>query len=211
MEEWLKVINVSNYLLAAYTTPYEVVIEGVHNVAVTAAKLYKRIITKGSDSPFGSLPRMHVLFFLQMFIRYGYAYSFFAKGIEEAALRIDESDLEDELKAYALFFLNVAYLDLKQTDTFDFMLERVTNSLPVDLQLALSHEGRKEAAERSSLMRKQDRHLRRVLTADKKLNDYVKALYEQPVNTLVKQEQRTKVRQQKRKELVDSPRPRGRR
>src|SRR5205823_5382343 len=46
LEEWLKILNVSNYLLAAYTTPYDIVTEGVRNVAVTAAELYRKIITK---------------------------------------------------------------------------------------------------------------------------------------------------------------------
>ena len=39
LEEWLKIMSVSDYLLAAYTTPYQVVEEGVRNVAVTAAEL----------------------------------------------------------------------------------------------------------------------------------------------------------------------------
>ena len=41
-EEWLKIISLSNYLLAAYTTPYEVIEEGVRNVAVAAAELYRK-------------------------------------------------------------------------------------------------------------------------------------------------------------------------
>ena len=46
LEEWLKIINVSNYLLAAYTTPYQVIEEGVRNVAVTAAELYRKVVTQ---------------------------------------------------------------------------------------------------------------------------------------------------------------------
>ena len=51
LEEWLKIISVSDslLLLAAYTTPYQVVEEGVLNVALTAAELYRKIVTQGSE------------------------------------------------------------------------------------------------------------------------------------------------------------------
>ena len=193
-EEWLKVLNVSNYLLAAYTTPYEVIEEGVRNVALTAAQLYRKIVTQGSETWFSCLPQMHVLYFLQMFIRQGYSYSFFTKAIENAALYIDDSSLDDETKAYALFFLNVAYIDIGNGgsgETFDFMLERVQKNLPVDLQLALGHEGKK-AKERTALMRKQDRHLRRVLPRGKALDMFNRDLYERPVNAVIEESSRPK-------------------
>ena len=104
LEEWLKIFNISNYLLAAYTTPYRIIERGVRDVVVTAAKLYRKIVTQGSKMWFGGMPRMHLLYLLQMFMRQGYSYSFFSKAIEDAALRIDESALDDETKAYALFF-----------------------------------------------------------------------------------------------------------
>ena len=153
-EEWRKIIHLSNYLLAAYTTPYHVVEKGVRHIAVTAAELYQKIIKEGSETSFSNLPRMHLLFLLQLFIREGYSYSFFKNAIEDAALRIDDSLLDNETKAYALFFLNVAYIDIPndKNETFDFMLSRIKDALPVDLQLALGHEG-KNIKERTKLMR----------------------------------------------------------
>ena len=142
MEEWLKILSVSNYLLAAYTTPYDVIAEGVRTAAVTAAELYRKIVTQGSEMWFSDLPQMHLLYLLQMFIRGGYSYPFFAKAFEDAALLIDDSSLEKETKAYALFFLNVAYIDIGKGETFDFMLRRIKGDLPIDLQLALRHEGK---------------------------------------------------------------------
>ena len=35
LRAWIKVINLSNYLLAAYTTPYEVIVEGVEAAVVS--------------------------------------------------------------------------------------------------------------------------------------------------------------------------------
>ena len=189
VEKWMKIINLSNYLLAAYTTPYRVIEEGVLNVAVTAAELYRKIVTQGSELWFSFLPRMHLLYLLQMVIRQGYSYSFFAKAIEDAALRIDDSKLEHETKAYALFFLNVAYIDIANRgndETFDFMLKRVKEALPVDLQLALGHEG-KNIKERTRLMRKQDRYLRRILPSGDAGKAFMKDLYDRPVGDVVQQ------------------------
>ena len=193
-EEWLKIFNVSNYLLAAYTTPYDVVEEGLRNVAVTAAELYRRIVTEGSKTWFSNLPQMHLLFLLQLFIRNGYSYSFFSKAMEDAALRIEDSLLEEETKAYALFFLNVAYIDIPRTEgkeeTFDFMLKRIKDALPIDLQLALGHEG-KNIKERTTLMRKQDRRLRRIRPHGTIHDLLTKNLYERPVNLVVEQSLKT--------------------
>ena len=198
-EGWLKIFHASNYLLAAYTTPYHVVEEGVRNVAVTAAKLYQKLVTKGSETWFFSnLPQMHLLYFLQLFIRQGYSYSFFNNAIEDAALRIADSSLEEETKAYALFFLNVAYIDIpkpNKNETFDFMLKQVKGALPVDLQLALRHEG-KDVKERTTLMRKQDRRLRRILPRGTAHDMFIKNLYEQPVRLVVQQSLKTQDKEQ---------------
>ena len=198
-EEWLKILSVSDYLLAAYTTPYEVVAEGVRKVAVTAAELYRKIVTRGSEMWFSSLPRMHLLCLLQAFIREGYSYRFFAKAIEDAALRIDDSPLEDETKAYALFFLNVAYIDVGEGETFDFMLKRIQQDLPVDLQFALWHEG-KNVKERSALMRKQDKRLRRIMPRGNTTNMFIKNLYERPVNTVIQQSLKAQKTKKEKKE-----------
>ena len=141
---------------------------------------------------------MHLLYLHQMFIRQGYSYPFFAKAIEDAALRIDDSSLEKETKAYALFFLNVAYVDISEGETFDFMLSRIQKDLPVDLQLALGHEG-KNVKERTKLMRKQDRRLRRILPRGNALNMFMKNLYERPVNVVIQESLKAQKKKEEKK------------
>ena len=156
---------------------------------------------------FSVLPRMHLLYLLQMFIRQGYSYSFFAKAIEGAALQIDESSLEEETKAYALFFLNVAYIDIGKKETFDFMLSRVQKALPIDIQLALGHEGKK-VKERTALMRKQDRHLRHILPRGNAYAMFIENMYERPVNAVIQQS--LKAQGKKKKKDADKLLPQGR-
>lgn len=205
LEEWIKIIFVSDYLLAAYTTPYHVVEKGVRHIVETAADLYRRIVKEGSQTSFKNLSQMHLLFLLQLFIRQGYSYLFFMKAIEDAALRIDDApatQIEEESKAYSLFFLNVAYIDIPKSnedETFDFMLSRVKKALPIDLQLALGHEG-KNVTERTKLMRKQDRRLRRILPRGKARKLLMEDLYDRPVNVVVKKSLKAKERKEKREE-----------
>lgn len=201
-EEWLKIINMSNYLLAGYTTPYRVIEKGVRDVAVTAANLYRRIVTKGSKIWFNTLPRMQVLYLLQLFIRQGYSYMFFMDAIESAALEIEESSiLDDETKAYVLFFLNVAYIDIEDRgneETFDFMLKRSLKALPVDVQLALNHEGGR-VKERTALMRKQDRQLRRIMPRGGAQEIFSREWYEQPIGVTILRSTRAREKGEKRK------------
>ena len=123
------------------------------------------------------------------------------KAIEDAALQIEESSLDDETKAYALFFLNVAYVDIDgkgDDDTFDFILARSLKTLPVDVQLALSHEGEK-VKDRTALMRKQDKHLHRMLPRGKALNVFVKDWYDQPVNMAIERAAKALEKEEKKK------------
>ena len=196
LQVWMKVVNLSNYLLAAYTTPYDVIVEGVKSAVVTAAELFRLISTVGSEGPFGKTPKMYVLYFLQRMVREGYAHSFLERALEEAALDVEgDPALDHETKAYALFFLNVAIIDLDPSRNFDFLLERYSKELPLEVQLALGHENKGEKL--TALAKKQDRHLKRRLRVNKPLREYIKKFYEQPVNELVAIEKREREKEQK--------------
>ena len=184
LQVWMKIINLSNYLLAAYTTPYDVISEGVKIAAVSAAELYRAVCTEGSEGPFGQLPKMHVLYIFQRIVRQGYSFSFLGRAIEDAALEIhDDNTLSSESKAYALFFLNVTMISLDPNRNFDFLLKRFSKELPLELQLALRHES--AGTKLSTLAKKQDKQLQRILRANKPLRAYIKTMYEQPVNAFV--------------------------
>jgi hypothetical protein len=85
----------------------------------------------------------------------------------------------------------------------------IKGSLPVDLQLALEHEGGK-LKERSALMRKQDRQLRRVLPSGLAFKNFVRDLYERPVNAVIERVQKTQERKEKRNETMRLPSADGR-
>jgi len=185
-ERWLKVTNMANFFMAAYLTPYSIIEDGVTKIMQDAAKLYVDVVSGKSASALARLPRMHFLWVFQFLMRYSYSFGFFIPALEKAALSIDESALEKDLKAYALFFLNVAYMDSGAGESFDFLLKAHGGDLPLDLLLAYRHES-EDVKERSALMRKQDKRLKRILKNNKALERAVEALYKNPLRELTKE------------------------
>ncbi len=185
-ERWSKVINIGDYFLAGFTSPYDIITDGITKTALEAAKLYIDVVERKIDSPLAEMPRMHILYLMQLLMRYGYSYSFFEQAIEDTALEISTSDESNEVKAYALFFLNVAYIDMGSQKSFDFLLESVSGGLPLDLTMALRHETQ-ELKSRTKLMKKQDKKARLMLENMKKnrsLETTIDKLYEMPVKML---------------------------
>ena len=181
MEEFLKMINMPNFLMAAYSTPYEVITKGVLKSIVESAKLYEKIINYGNSSPvLAKLPRMHLLWLFQSIIREHYSYEFFIPALEDSSLLILDEEIEDSTKMYALFFLNVAYLESKAGKTFDFLLKDFGHKLPIDILLAYNHES-KDIKKKSELMKKQDKRIHKILKTDRNLAKEVEKLYENPL------------------------------
>ena len=180
---WLKVLNISNYLLAAYTSPYEVISEGLTQLMLEAAELYEDIVSRKVQSPFGGLPRMYILFILQWLIRESYSYEFFKPAIEEAALRIDQGTHSDNTKMYALFFLSVTALELGNNEAFEFLLKCHLGKLPLDLAMALRCE-EKDLKVRSALLKKQDKHIKKMLQGSRSLTAHIKDLFEKPIQPI---------------------------
>lgn len=182
-KKWFKIANMANYFLAAYTTPYEVITNGLMSIMIEAATLYRDIVEGEIESLFSRWPRMHILWLIQILIRHGYSYEFLNKAMEEAALKIDESKIEEDLKAYSIFFLNVAYIDATSEQSFDFLLKDHLGKLPLDIELAIRHESEK-LTKKSLLLKKQEKHFKKILKNNQPLSSQIKKMYEKPVKML---------------------------
>ena len=86
-----------------------------------------------------------------------------------------------ELKGYALFLLNAIYIDIGAERAFDFLLKDYKGELPLDLSLAVMDEGRR-TNQISALMKKQDKHVRKLLRGNQGLQRKVRDFYEKPVD-----------------------------
>jgi hypothetical protein len=193
-ERWLKLINMPNYMLASYATPYKIITSTTQKALLEASNLYLDIISGEFVSPFQSFSQMSLLYLMQYVIRESYSFEFFKEAIEGAAIAIEDSSIENKIKAYALFFLNVTYIELGAEETFDFLLKSHSKDLPLDLSLAVESES-KNLKERTTLMRRQDRRIKRllkskspladqILKSKSPLADQIKKLYESPIRLL---------------------------
>lgn len=180
---WLKAANLGSFLMAAYQTPYHIVEEGVYTAMLEAAELFKGIVDGRIKSAFGVLPRMQLLYFMQLVMRDNYGYEFLARALEDSALRLDELH-SDPRAPYALFLASVAYIDSGAEASFDFLLEEFSGQIPIDISLAVYHEGDKLEA-RNKALKKLRRKVERIMSGTGPVAAQVSELYEQPVALLV--------------------------
>lgn len=179
----IKMVNMGNYYMAGFSSPYEVIEKGIVKVVKDAAIYYSQILYKEIDSPFSHFSEMHLLCLFQMILRDSYSYDFFLKAIENAVLEIDDGDLKPELKAYALFFLNVIYVDLNGKDSFDLILKEHSKQLPLSVQLALTHEA-ENVKSKTSLLKRHEKAMRKAVRGNKVLQDQLDNMYDKPIRTM---------------------------
>lgn len=185
-ERWLRLVNVSNYMLAGFSSPYHVISDGIGKMMTEAAELYVEISERELESPFSGLSKMHLLWLFQMILRDSYSYEFFRDAIEDAALQLDdESSTNKRIRPYAMLFLNMAYIDAGGDDSLDFMLTRGIQDYPLEVKLAIAHES-EHIKKRTALMKKQDKNLRKLIRKSPSLQGKLKELYSRPIRMIKK-------------------------
>lgn len=133
-------------------------------------------------SPFSKLSRMHLLYFIQLLVRDNYGYDFLAPALKEAAESLFEGEEDAQTRAYALFLLSVAYIDAGRGDSFDWLLEEFEGFLPLDLRLAVWHEGDQLEA-RNKAIKKLRRNIK-IAYRDSQFRDQARRLHERPIALL---------------------------
>jgi len=157
---WIKIVNMSNYFLAAYSTPYVIVEENLYKIYLDAAKLYLEIKNGIISSPLSNFSEVTLLWWFQYVLRESYSYEFFERAYEITILKIDETEAKDEVKLYSSFFLALTGLEMNKKDTFDFFIEKYGNKLPLAVQIGVFSENRK-INKPSDLLKKQIKKIRK--------------------------------------------------
>jgi len=180
---WSKFKALPQFLLAAYRTPDTVVREAVEQCLLEFTRLYLGIRNGEIKSAFSVVPELYLLWLFQGYFRSQFGYRFFHDALEEAAVHTGTDVLSQEERAYALFFAAVAYLESGGKNSFDFLLDKSGLKLPFPLQLAIDYEGR-NMKEKSALLKKHERNVRRSLKDNPKLRSVVERLKKKPVSAL---------------------------
>lgn len=142
--KWLRIINLANYFLAGFSTPYDVVEKNLYLPLLEASRLYCDIINgKIEKSPFSFLPEISLLWWIQYMLRESYSYEYFSKALDSIIINIENLEISYDEKAYALFFTSLIYTELGNEEALQYFLDKYRNSLPTNLKLGIYYEGNK--------------------------------------------------------------------
>ena len=186
-QRWVKLLNLADYMMAAYSTPYRVIEKGVHRGLLEAASLFQDTTEGKAVSPFTGLSQMQLLYFVQLVVRDNYGYEFLAPALEKTVESLFDGDEEVQIRAYATFFLCVANIDAGHGDSFDWVLEDFRGYLPLDLRLAIWHEG-SELESRNKALKKLRRNIEATLKNSRQARNEAKKLYEHPIARIQQEE-----------------------
>lgn len=179
---WLKPMNMANYVMAAYATPYRVIETAVYDAILEASSLFCDIAEGRLPTRFARLSRMHLLCLVQLIVRDHYGFEFLRPALETAALRGLDS-VDEEIRPYFLFLLAVAAVDAGSEGAFDTIVKQYSHVLPIDVSLALGHE--LQGGARNKVLKRFDRRLRRKLRGNTMLQSDVRLLYDRPLSHVI--------------------------
>ncbi|HVU08467.1 MAG TPA: NACHT domain-containing protein [Verrucomicrobiae bacterium] len=182
-ERLIKMVNMGNYFMAGFASPYEVVEKGIARVIKDTAIHYSQILNKQIETSLSMFSEMHLFCLFQMILRDSYSYEFFSKAVENAILEIDDCNLDSTTKAYALFFLNVIYIDLEGKESFDLILKKHAKELPLSVQLAIGHESH-DLQTKSTLLKRHEKALKKAVRGNKSLQDQLEIMYDRPIRLI---------------------------
>ena len=183
MTKILRMINLGNFLLAAYSTPYDIIITGIKSVFVNAVEYYYDIITNKIESPFINIPEMHLLSLFRTILRGSYSYNFFKNAIETVLIEAEELEIDDKRKALLLFLLDIAYVETGGISIFDSLIDKFGPKLPLPIQLAIYHES-EFLKDKTKTIHRMEKRLRRALKGNRSLASAIDNLYNRPIGTL---------------------------
>lgn len=169
-EEWMQLISVPSYLLAAYQTEFDQVESNLKVVLIDAAKLYLRVKSGNTKTKLAELSEMHLLYLFKSIVVESLGYEFFNKGFESVALQISEELEDQEVKSHALFFLACAALHCSNDFGFQYIIESIgAGKLPISISLAIRCElEANTSVSNSKLLKHHKDKLNRLFSASKK-------------------------------------------
>ena len=137
----LKSIGMANILLAGYATPYISIAEILKCTFIDISKYLDDVFNrKIENSVLNEHSVMHVLFLFRIVMDSEFSRPFFMGAIENSLIEIEDLDIEDDVKATALFLLNLPHQSLGGENVFSGMIEKLGNLIPVHIKLAINHE-----------------------------------------------------------------------
>lgn len=180
-ERFWRFVNMADYMLAAYATPYEVVETSLPLLINEARDLYWGIVHQEFDSPLDDLPEIIVLNFFEAVTNSAYGYRFFMRAADSAVVHILADNSQDrDKKAYALFFLSTLYRALGKENPFDGLLDEYDRDIPLPVQIGILYDSQ-QLKHQSTLLKRNEKRVKHEMKKNPQLRSYAKRLHEIPV------------------------------
>lgn len=137
----LKALNMSEILLAAYSTDKDVIKDVLKSTFLQLADYLDGVLSRKQKTKLlAKLPIMRILLIFRVLAEDRYARHFFTNAIEDSMLEIEDANIDDGAKATALFLLNLPYRVLGGEDVFDGMIQKMGDKIPLHIRLGIQHE-----------------------------------------------------------------------
>lgn len=184
-QRFSRIINLGNFLLAGYASPYAVIEEGIKTIFDDASLYCEELIDNSITSPLSKFPQMHLLAIFRHILSSNYSYSFFREAISSNLLEIMTNPKNSVSKGYNLFFLDVALAELGGDVLLENTIEKYGDELPLPIQIAIGYEA-KNYNFQSSAIKKLERRLIKHRRTSRSFNQTVKNLYNDAIDTSIK-------------------------
>lgn len=186
-----RLLNMGNYMLAGYETPYVHIQGALDVILLEASRLYLDIRHGRIPNGLTGLTEMQLLWSFAAAVRHCYGYEFFKKALPLSMLKIDEDlPAEDEARPYALLFAACSLADIGDTSGFSYLLNHSTaTDLPIQISFALKCEMSymSKAFAHSKPVKEFEKKLKKMLQigSDGKLaqDSRMKLLFHEPIST----------------------------
>ncbi|MFK3605237.1 NACHT domain-containing NTPase [Pseudomonas sp. AP19] len=181
LESLVKLSSFSDFLLAAYQTPYKEIEAALSRTFVDAAILYNKIVSKKEETWLNQLPELQLLCMLTTAVKKSYSYDFFLPALHEAKIlaEIDTSLLDDE-RNVLLFFIDSVLANLGDDQAFISLVEKHGNSLNWTIRLGIDFSAQ-DAEFINSATKQMHKKLTKSLKGNMNLKSYFLELQDKPI------------------------------
>jgi len=153
----------SDYFLAGYSTPYNIVKDNMFEIFIESAKFYNEVITEKIILPFSCLSEANILWIFQLLFRDKFSFSFFEEALIDTCYRIEDcNEIMTEEKVIALFLVCCVKFELKINNPFDFLIEFHEDEIPFAAKFIVMQET-ENLKEKSEFLKKLDKRVAKEL------------------------------------------------
>lgn len=143
-DRWSMALNYPKYLMAASETRYVSIVPILEYAVVHFVRLYIDSRNGKTEFPKGELSRMQFLSIVTPFFQSFFGYSFFQRGLEEIAVRLDHIFKTPEERCCASFFISFARLGFNDPKVVDMLVEADEGAMPPEMQLIIAWEAKQK-------------------------------------------------------------------